>query len=390
MRMIQKASLIAGLFFLVSVSLKAQSVSPIMGLGNLQVIDNNGQLATSGYVYFYQAGTTTQQAVFADSLGQTQLPNPVPLGQGARANIWLSTGQFYKVVGCAANDGPFCNPSDVLFQVDNIPGGPSSGGGGGCGSTCTSIFISSSATPATSGALRLASSDSVCWRNASGSTNLCMSKDANDLLTWAGGSMKFPEILCPSGPISSDLLCADSTAHRFKMSNNGNVVVQIVAAGVDINASDQVTQLHFGATATPLSGTAPTTGQILQWNGSNIVGTNTESTVTAAVSNINLGQPANTLYAKWIWANAHTITRFTLFVQSTSSGCTTNAAVAMFDETAGSAVTTLTTANGSVFYDSGPLAITTTAGHTFDFRISTADSGCTTHQGFPDFVVNYQ
>lgn len=104
----------------------------------------------------------------------------------------------------------------------------------------------------------------------------------------------------------------------------------------------------------------------------------------------NLAQPANTLYSKWIWASAHTITRFTLYVQSTSVGCTTNVAVAIFDETASSTLTTLTTANGSIFYDSGSLSISTTAGHTFDVRISTADSGCTVHQGIPDFAINYQ
>src|SRR5262249_33092820 len=83
-----------------------------------------------------------------------------------------------------------------------------------------------------------------------------------------------------------DILEADSVAHRFKQCSNGAACTQIANAGVDINTSDQVTQIHFGATATPLSGTAPTTGQFLQWNGTNVVGANVAvySTASAATS----------------------------------------------------------------------------------------------------------
>jgi hypothetical protein len=57
------------------------------------------------------------------------------------------------------------------------------------------------------------------------------------------------------------------------MSGNGGSQLQIAAAGVDINASDQVTQLHFGSTATPLSPTPPSgTDSVLEWNGTQIVG----------------------------------------------------------------------------------------------------------------------
>ncbi len=38
------------------------------------------------------------------------------------------------------------------------------------------------------------------------------------------------------------------------------------------NTTQTVVGLHFGATATPLSTTAPTSGQVLEWNGTNIVG----------------------------------------------------------------------------------------------------------------------
>lgn len=260
------------LLLIISPGAHSQTVAPFMGIGITQWLDNNGAPLVNGVLYSYQAGTSTQQATYVDNSGTTQNPNPIPFGSGARVNIWLASGQSYKLVLCQQNDGPFCAAGDILAQVDNVPGGGGGGGiGGNCGSTCTGTFISGSASPATSGILRIASSDQICWRNASGSTNLCISKDSNDLLSWAGGSLKFPEVPCPAGLATFDVICADVIAHRWKMANNGGPAVQIAAAGVDINASDQVTQLHFGASAAPL-GALPATGQSLCWNGANIVG----------------------------------------------------------------------------------------------------------------------
>lgn len=54
----------------------------------------------------------------------------------------------------------------------------------------------------------------------------------------------FPGASC-AGTV--DIFGADSTAHRFKMCNNGGGAVQVVASGVDINTSDQVTVTHLAA-----------------------------------------------------------------------------------------------------------------------------------------------
>lgn len=246
---------------------QTNAVSPFGGVGNVQFFDNNGSPLLGGVLYTYQAGTTTQQASYTDSTGSILNPNPVPLSSGGRASIWLLTGNFYKLVLCSQNDGASCAPGDTLFSVDQVPGGASSSGG-----SSSSPFISGSANPATSGILRLASGDTVCWRNAGGSANLCWSKDANDLLSWSGGSIKFPEVSAPAGVATFDVLWADATAHRWMMSNNGGVAAQVVASGVDINTSDQVTQLHFGSTPFPMSTTAPSTNQVLHWNGTNVDG----------------------------------------------------------------------------------------------------------------------
>ncbi len=57
--------------------------------------------------------------------------------------------------------------------------------------------------------------------------------------SWHGVSE--PEGSAPAGVANSDLFYADSAAHRWKMNNNNGGAVQVVASGVDINISDQIT-----------------------------------------------------------------------------------------------------------------------------------------------------
>lgn len=262
-------------------SLFAQTVVPFMGLGNYQAFDNNGKPLTAGVLYSFQAGTSTQQATYTDSTGATLNPNPIPFGSGARVQIWLSTGKYYKFVLCAQNDGAACSPGDVLFSVDQVPASASGSGSTG------SPFVSGSANPATSGILRLANGDTICWRNAAGSANLCLTTDTSDVLTWLGGAIKFQEIACANSGVGFDYFCADSAAHRWKMANNGGAQLQIVAAGQDINTFDFVTQLHFGGTPTPLSATPPTTSQTICWNGTNIVGCSGDYAINLTGQNNN-------------------------------------------------------------------------------------------------------
>jgi hypothetical protein len=222
--------------FVYGTSVLAQTVAPLGGVGSLQFYDNNGNLLTNGVVYIYAAGTTTQVPVYTSATGTTQQPNPVTFGVGARAQIWLAVGSFVKIVLCLQNDGPFCAASDVLFSADQVPIGSSSSGGGG--STFTGTFISGSGNPATTGILRLASGDQICWRNNANSTNLCISKDTNDLLSWAGGSLKFPQVTAPTPVPGFDLLWADSGVNRWRMSNNGGVAQYVVGITTPGTAGD--------------------------------------------------------------------------------------------------------------------------------------------------------
>jgi len=95
------------------------------------------------------------------------------------------------------------------------------------------------------------------------------------------------------------------------------------------------------------------------------------------------------LYMRKIFVNSHTLIRFQISTTIPPAGCTTSAVLAFWDNTAGSAVTSLTFVNGTTFYDSGALSIALTAGHTFDTKVTTADNGCTTQPTFSS-VVNIQ
>lgn len=266
-----------------------------MGLGNAQFFDNNGAPLTAGVLYSYQAGTTSQLATYTDASGTTVNPNPIPFGSGARVGIWLSTGSFYKFVLCVQNDGPSCAPADVIFSVDQVPGSPIVSSSG---STFTGIFISSTANPATTGILRLASPDTICWRNQANSANLCISKDANDVLAWAGGTVKFPEGACSNNGLNFDYLCPDSSTHHFKFSGNGSsqfVIPGISTAGIagnfpkfDTNGLDLVdssigppvsTSVTFSSTPTF---TVSSTNQLFQ------------ITLTGAVASSTLTVPGGT------------------------------------------------------------------------------------------------
>lgn len=193
--------------------------SPFMGIGAVQFEDNSGQPLTNGALYVFVASTSTQAPSYQDSQCSVLNTNPVTFGLGGRATIWVATSGFFKYVLCSSStDGPFCSPSDVLFSVDGVPGGATSSGGGG--PNFVGIFISQTASPATSGTLRLASGDSTCWRNAAGSANLCWSKSSGDILQWGGGSLQFPEIAAPAcGGAGTDCIWADNTARQYREGN---------------------------------------------------------------------------------------------------------------------------------------------------------------------------
>ena len=364
-------------------------VSPFGGLGNAQFFDNNGELLTAGVLYSYQAGSTTQQATYTDSTGTIQNPNPIPFSSGARVSIWLSSGALYKFVLCLQNDGAFCAPSDVLFSVDQVPGAASGGSSGGGSSPFTGTFISGSANPASSGILRLSSGDTVCWRNVAGSANLCFRKDTNDLLSWDGGSLKFPEVGAPGCVPGFDQIWADNSAHRWKFCNNGSTSGQIVSSGVDINTSDQVVNVHFGAAIVPLCNTAPVANELLQYNGSQACWYGAEEIMAGPQSIPSLTSPC-TLSGSgdcifYTFGAAHLLTRLTVATSAAPSGCSPNAIIGVKDMTSGTVLLSATPTATGVVTTTG--FATLPAGDVIAIGLLTAGGGACTSGAFTPTAV---
>src|SRR5258708_7482671 len=198
-------SLAFAIFFMLAPQVFAQNASPLGG-APLQLFDQQGLLLTSGVIYSYVGATSTPVAVYTDGSATTQQPNPTPFGASARVSLFYLNGTFVKIQICQNNDGPSCSAGDILATMDMIPIG-SSASSGNTG-TFTGLFLSGTASPATSGVLRISSGDSICFRNAAGSSNLCLKKDSNDLLSWDGGSFKLPEVGAPAGSVGFDIFWA--------------------------------------------------------------------------------------------------------------------------------------------------------------------------------------
>ena len=66
---------------------------------NPQFLDSSGDPLSLGHVHTFIAGTTTPQATYTDSTGNTLNANPVVLDAGGFADsggIWLTPTQSYK------------------------------------------------------------------------------------------------------------------------------------------------------------------------------------------------------------------------------------------------------------------------------------------------------
>jgi hypothetical protein len=97
----------------------AYLLSPI---GNgFQFFTTTGLPLNGGYIYTYQAGSTTPLATYADSAGSALNSNPIQLGTDGRPpnEIWLNSGYSYKFVLADSSNS-------VLQTYDNLYGIPSS------------------------------------------------------------------------------------------------------------------------------------------------------------------------------------------------------------------------------------------------------------------------
>ena len=95
----------------------AVNLSPVGGVAT-QFFDNNGNVLSGGKLYSYAAGTTTNQATYTSSSGNTAHTNPIVLDSAGRVpggEVWLTNGQSYKFLLKTSVDVQ-------LWSADNVSG----------------------------------------------------------------------------------------------------------------------------------------------------------------------------------------------------------------------------------------------------------------------------
>lgn len=95
----------------------AVTLSPLGGAA-AQFFNNSGTPLNGGFIYTYQAGTTTPQATYTTSSGNIQSANPIQLDSSGRVpggEIWLTFGSSYKFVIQDSNNV-------LIGTYDNIAG----------------------------------------------------------------------------------------------------------------------------------------------------------------------------------------------------------------------------------------------------------------------------
>jgi microcystin-dependent protein len=190
-----------------------------------QFIDAAGIPLAGGFLYTYEAGTTTPQATYTDSTAATANSNPIILDSRGEANIWLSSANYkFKLTDANGTE---------IWTVDNIA----------APSTALSPVFSSNVTISanTSGpallvtqtgagaAIRVQDSAdpdaSPFVVDTTGQVGIGTATPAN-AIDVAGGAIQ----ISTSGGTARTVMSADSTDSIFAVSDDRNFTVKTNAA----------------------------------------------------------------------------------------------------------------------------------------------------------------
>jgi len=117
-------------------------LSPVLG-GGAQLFTDQGVILAGGFIYTYQAGTTTPATTYSDNLGATPNANPIVVDSYGRVpqEIWFTGGQKYKFIIKDANLVQIGNAIDNLSGI-NDPSAFVSGSAEWVSSGVTPTYIS--------------------------------------------------------------------------------------------------------------------------------------------------------------------------------------------------------------------------------------------------------
>ena len=212
-----------------------------------QFIDAAGVPLAGGFLYTYEAGTTTPQATYTDSTAATANSNPIVLDARGEANIWLSSANYkFKLTNAEGTE---------IWTVDNIA----------APSTALSPVFSSNVTISanTSGpallvtqtgagaAIRVQDSadpdSSPFVVDTTGQVGIGTATPAN-AIDVAGGAIQ----ISTSGGTARTVMSADSTDSIFAVSDDRNFTVKTNAATrLTINSTDATSTVPVVLPAAP-------------------------------------------------------------------------------------------------------------------------------------------
>jgi microcystin-dependent protein len=212
-----------------------------------QFIDAAGVPLAGGFLYTYEAGTTTPQATYTDSTAATANSNPIVLDARGEANIWLSSANYkFKLTNAEGTE---------IWTVDNIA----------APSTALSPVFSSNVTISanTSGpallvtqtgagaAIRVQDSadpdSSPFVVDTTGQVGIGTATPAN-AIDVAGGAIQ----ISTSGGTARTVMSADSTDSIFAVSDDRNFTVKTNAATrLTINSTDATSTVPIVLPAAP-------------------------------------------------------------------------------------------------------------------------------------------
>lgn len=148
---------------------------PILGANGRPVVGASAQVCTAiGTQGSLCTPTTT---VYSNQALSTALTYPLATDSQGNLTFYVAPGLYYLTLY-----GQGLRTTTRAIAVNCLPGT-------GCALTGTaSALTSASATPATSGVVRFAVGDQMCWRNNANTLNLCLSVNGADALLFNGSA----------------------------------------------------------------------------------------------------------------------------------------------------------------------------------------------------------
>ncbi len=114
--------IVLGLWLLCVSYANAQTPVTSLPVPRYVPLDVNGKTLPGGKVCTFAAGTTTPLTSYSESTGTSANTNPVTLDSAGSANIWLQSGQSYKIIvySSVGADSNCPNAGVSQFSIDGI------------------------------------------------------------------------------------------------------------------------------------------------------------------------------------------------------------------------------------------------------------------------------